>query len=88
MEIAFSSSFKRAFKKIVKGRKPLEDAFWVQVGIFSCDPYDKRLRTHKLAGKLHNLWSFSLTYEIRVVFFFATSDKAVFVDIGDHDAVY
>ena len=51
-------------------------------------PYDKRLKTHKLSGQLRELWSFSITYDIRVIFFFAGDDRAVFVDIGDHDAVY
>ncbi len=88
MEVAFSSAFARAFKKVVKGRKSLEDTFWAKVDIFLGDPYDKRLRTHKLTGKLRELWSFSVTYDVRVVFFFAESDKAVFVDIGDHDSVY
>jgi mRNA interferase YafQ len=52
------------------------------------DPYDERLRTHKLSGKLKDLWSFSIAYDIRVIFHFADEQKAVFVDIGRHDEVY
>lgn len=88
MEIAFSSSFRRTFKKLVKGRPSLEDAFWAKVEIFVRDPYDERLRTHKLSGKLHDLWSFSVTYDIRVVLSFVEGDKAIFEDIGTHDVVY
>ncbi len=88
MEVAFSSAFKRAFKKLVKAKRPLEETFWTRVGIFTENPYDQRLRTHKLSGQLRELWSFSITYDIRVVFYFAEQDKAVFVDIGDHDTVY
>jgi len=58
--------------------------------LFLNDPFDSRLKTHKLSGKLKDLWSFSLEYDLRVVFFF-TKDKpkkAVFVDIGTHNEVY
>jgi mRNA-degrading endonuclease YafQ of YafQ-DinJ toxin-antitoxin module len=47
-KIAFSSSFKRAFKKRIKKQKTFEDKFWEKVDIFIHDPFDNRLRTHKL----------------------------------------
>ena len=42
-EIAFSSSFKRAFKKRIEGRKPLEDRFWKRVEMLAvwCDLWVK-----------------------------------------------
>ncbi|HFC97381.1 MAG TPA: type II toxin-antitoxin system mRNA interferase toxin, RelE/StbE family [Thermosulfurimonas dismutans] len=88
MKIGFSSSFKRAFKKKIKSRKDLETKFWQKVEIFMKDPFDRSLRTHKLSGKLKDLWSFSLEYDLRVIFYFAEKDKVVFVDIGKHDEVY
>ncbi len=87
-EIAFSSSFKRAFKKRVEGRKPLEGKFWKRVEMFESDPHDARLRTHKLSGDLQEYWSFSIEYDVRVVFQFANGNRAVFTDIGSHDEVY
>lgn len=57
MKITFSASFKRAFKKIVKGNKSLERTFWEKVEIFTRDPFDRRLRTHRLSGSLKDLWS-------------------------------
>jgi addiction module RelE/StbE family toxin len=88
MKVTFSSSFRRAFKKVIKGNKSLEKTFWEKVAIFVRDPFDRRLRTHKLSGKLKDLWSFSVTYEVRVIFFFVDEQRAVFVDVGSHDAVY
>jgi hypothetical protein len=41
-EIFFSSSFKRAFKKRVEGRKALEEKFWRRVEIFANNPLDPR----------------------------------------------
>jgi len=58
--------------------------------LFINNPFEDTLRTHKLSGKLADLWSFSLDYSVRVVFYF-TDDvpiKAVLVDIGTHDEVY
>lgn len=88
MEISFSSSFKRAFKKRVKGSTDLEAKFWQKVELFVNDPFEQSLKTHKLSGKLKDLWSFSVEYDQRVLFYFTDDGKAVFVDIGDHDEVY
>lgn len=88
IEIGFSSSFKRAYKNRIKGRKELEGRFWKKVEIFLKDPFDRSLKTHKLSGKLEDLWSFRIEYDVRVIFYFAEGDKVVFVDIGKHDEVY
>lgn len=89
MEVAFSDSFKKAFKKRIKN-SPQENVFWTKLEIFINNPFDVRLKTHKLSGKLKNLLSFSIEYDIRIVFYF-TKDKpvkAIFIDIGSHDEVY
>lgn len=88
VEVAFSSSFKKAFKKKIKGNKEVESKFWKEVEIFIKNPFDKRLKTHELSGKLKDLWSLSIEYDLRVIFYFVDNDKAVFVDIGKHDEVY
>lgn len=90
MEISFSSSFKKAFRKKVKGNPSFEEIFWKTVEVFISDPFHNTLRTHRLSGKLRQLWSFTVDYNTRVVFYF-TNDKpknAVFIDIGTHDEVY
>ena len=89
MEVSFSDSFKKVFKKRVNSTE-IEPEFWIRLELFINDPFDAKLKTHKLSGKLKNLWSFSIEYDLRVVFYF-TKDKpkrAVFVDIGTHDEVY
>lgn len=89
MEVSFSDSFKKVFKKRVKSTD-IEPEFWIRLELFVNDPFDSRLKTHKLSGKLKDLWSFSIEYDLRVVFYF-TKDKpkkAVLVDIGTHDEVY
>ena len=88
IEIAFDSSFKRAFRKKIAGNPGKEARFWKRVAIFKRDPFTPMLRTHKLSGELRDRWSFSLEYDLRVVFFFAGEKRAVFVDIGSHGEVY
>lgn len=89
MEVSFSDSFKKAFYRRVKSTE-IETEFWIRLELFINDPLDTNLKTHKLSGKLKDLWSFSIEYDLRVVFYF-TKDKpkkAVFVDIGTHNEVY
>ena len=88
MEVSFSSSFRRAFRKQIKGTPDLEARFWTKVEMFTNDPFEPSLKTHKLSGRLKNLWSFSLAYDERVLFYFTDNGNAVFVDIGNHDEVY
>lgn len=88
MEVSFSSTFKRAFKKRIKGNTDLELRFWQKLEQFTLDPFDSSLKTHKLSGKLKELWSFSVGYDERVLFYFTEDGKATFVDIGSHEEVY
>ena len=88
MEVSFSSSFKRRFKKCIKGNADLEARFWQKLEQFTIDPFDPSLKKNKLSGKLREFWSFSVDYDERVLFYFTEDEKAVFVDIGSHDEVY
>jgi addiction module RelE/StbE family toxin len=88
VEVSFSSSFKRAFKKRIKGNADLETRFWQKLEQFTVDPFDPSLKTHKLSGKLKEFWSFSVDYDERVLFYFTEDEKVVLVDIGSHDEVY
>jgi mRNA-degrading endonuclease YafQ of YafQ-DinJ toxin-antitoxin module len=86
--VFFSTTFKRAFERRIAGQKELEEKFWRRVEIFLADPFDPRLRTHKLSGRLSELWSFSLAYDLRVIFYFLPQNRAMFENIGTHDEVY
>ena len=88
IEIVPTSTFRKAFKRKVRGNKTLGVRFRKRVAIFQNDPFDPRLRTHRLSGQLQGLWSFSIDYDVRVVFSFAEPNQAVFVDIGTHEEVY
>ena len=89
MEVSFSDAFRKVFRKRVKSTES-EREFWYRLELFINDPFDSKLKTHKLSGKLKGLWSFSIEYDLRVVFFFTDEKpkKAIFVDLGTHDEVY
>jgi mRNA-degrading endonuclease YafQ of YafQ-DinJ toxin-antitoxin module len=52
------------------------------------DPYHPKLRTHKLAGQLKDIWSFSIEYHLRIIFYFVNNTEVILEDIGTHDEVY
>ena len=85
--IAFSSSFKRAFRKRMRKDADLEARFWRRIEAFLADPFSPNLRAHRLSGNLKDLWSFSIDTDLRVIFYFE-GDLAVFIDLGTHDEVY
>lgn len=90
MEVSFSSSFKKSARKKFRINPHLENDFWICVQLFTQNPFDPTLKTHKLSGKLSQLWSFSIDFDNRVVFYFTDQNpkQAVFVDIGTHNEVY
>jgi mRNA-degrading endonuclease YafQ of YafQ-DinJ toxin-antitoxin module len=88
VEIAFESSFKRSYRRKVAGNQDRERRFKQKLTLFQNNPFETSLRTHKLSGRLNELWSFSVEYDLRIVFYFAEENKAVFTDIGTHDEVY
>jgi mRNA-degrading endonuclease YafQ of YafQ-DinJ toxin-antitoxin module len=88
VEVSFSPSFKRAFKRRIKGDTEAEARFWQKFDQFKANPFDPSLKTHKLSGKFKEYWSFSVEYDQRVLFYFNKDENAVFIDIGSHDEVY
>ncbi|MDI6766133.1 MAG: type II toxin-antitoxin system YafQ family toxin [Bacteroidota bacterium] len=88
MKVCFDPTFKKAYRKRIATSEKLKQHFFELLHVFINDPFDAKLRTHKLSGKLDELYSFLVDYNIRVIFYFADKEKAVFLDIGTHDEVY
>ena len=55
-----------------------------QEKIFRDNPFHPLLRTHKLKGRLADLYSFSVDAKYRILFRFY-KQGVIFLDIGDHD---
>jgi len=47
IQVAFSSSFKKAFEKRIKKSPEKEAKFWKKVDLFIRNPFSKSLRTHE-----------------------------------------
>ncbi len=88
IEIAFSSSFKRTFKQRIAGNVGRENTFRTKIESFSNNPFEPSLKTHKLSGRLKDYWSFSVEYDLRIIFYFSDKQKVVLIDIGTHKEVY
>ena len=81
-KVDFANEFSKSIKKLLPKEKSL---YLKKYQWFIENPYDARLKTHKLRGRLADRTSFSVNYSIRVVFKFITTDKVVFLDIGTHE---
>jgi addiction module RelE/StbE family toxin len=89
VEVSFSQTFINKYKRKIKKNKQIESSFQKKIKIFLNNPFHNTLRTHKLTGNLKDLWSFSIQFDIRVIFYFEDNNsKAIFIDIGSHDEVY
>lgn len=49
------------------------------------DPHSSSLKTHKLRGELAGYYSFSVSYNLRILFEFINDREAGFIDIGTHE---
>ncbi len=88
IKISYSKRFTRLLKKRISSSKSFEETFFQKIEIFSHYPFHPSLKTHKLSGNLDGYWSFSIEYNLRVIFYFNEDNNAVFADIGTHDEVY
>ncbi|MBU4223999.1 type II toxin-antitoxin system RelE/ParE family toxin [Patescibacteria group bacterium] len=81
MKIVHTPKFERTFKKLPVS---LAEKIIERTLMFEKNPFDSRLETHKLHGKLKEQWSFSIDKKYRILFEFDNSD-VVFLDVGDHN---
>ena len=74
----FDKGYKKLPKKVKEEAKKKEK-------IFRRDPFDPRLRTHKLHGKEKEVWAFWINHRYRIKFIFLNNKEVLFLDIGTHD---
>lgn len=81
MKIFYHPRFQRSYKNLSEKIKKKAER---KESIFRKNIFDSRLDTHKLHGKLQNIWSFSVDDKFRIIFEFDGSD-IIFLDVGDHN---
>lgn len=82
MHIQYSTRFAKQFKKLPS---PIQELAEDKIVIFQSDPFDRRLKTHKLTGELNDFWAFRINYSYRVMFYFLDDYTIRLSAIGDHD---
>ena len=82
MKIYQTTKFAKEYTKLPLEVKLLAEK---REEIFRHNPFGKRLKTHKLKGKLGEFYSFSITYQYRLVFHFKNKETVVFDNIGTHE---
>ena len=81
MQIIYSPRFIKDYNRLdisikIKAEKKEE--------IFRRNPFDNRLKTHKLSARLFGLWSFSINIDCRIIFEFKSEKVTIFHAIGGH----
>jgi len=83
MKIYLFGRFRRSYKRL---DPQLQRLSMERIALFRQDPFDPRLDTHSLHGKLKKQWSFSVDKRYRILFEFLDKEKkeVVFLDVGTH----
>ncbi len=82
MIIKISSKFEKNYRRLPEKikEKSKEKEF-----IFRNNPFDIRLKTHKLSGIDKSCWAFWIDNCYRIKFIFLSKYEVLFLDIGTHD---
>jgi len=82
MKIYYSNKFAREYKKLPIEIKRIAEK---REKIFRQNPFDLRLKTHRLSGKLKTFWSFSIDFKHRIIFEIIDEKTAWFHSVGTHN---
>ena len=86
-----SSAFVKAARRLVARSPGSAEALALALGLLAEDPFDPRLRTHKLKGPLAGSWACSAGYDLRIVFTFVEVEngEAILLEtVGTHEEIY
>ena len=82
MNILFTSSFEKRFKKLDSRIKKITLA---KIEFFKDDPLHPSLRIHSLKGELQGFCSISINDNYRIIFNRKNNGNIIFHFIGKHD---
>jgi mRNA interferase YafQ len=91
--LIWGKTFLKAFRKTLKKNPQLRNDIEEILRQLSANPFETKLSTHKLKGKLLGSWACSVDYDLRIIFDFVKSssgqeDDILLIGIGSHDEVY
>lgn len=82
MKILYHPKFKKQYKKLPAFIQNLAEEKEI---LFRKNPFDSKLHTHKLQGKLNNFWPFRVDYNYRIILEFLDKNNVLFYQIGTHN---
>ena len=93
MKLAWSSSYKRSFKRLAKTNTELKKKILATMEVLQNNPFSPQLKAHKLRGILEGTWACTVDYKTRLLFDFVKNPttgetEILLIDIGSHEEVY
>lgn len=86
MDVAYSVRFLKSLKKMPEA---LIDEVSEKIEEFKDSKNHGKLKVHKLHGPLKSCFSFSVNYNIRIIFEYGNSkSQVILLGIGKHDQIY
>lgn len=85
LDISYAPAFVRMYKGLPFA---LKEEVKEKIDLFKYKRNHKYLKVHKLIGKLQNTYSFSVNYQIRIVFEYDKNDVVNLLYVGSHDETY
>lgn len=82
MQIEYSPKFVRQFKKL---SNKVKESTLLCEELFRNNPFDPKLKTHKLNGAMREYWAFSIPFSHRIGFTFIDGDLVRFHAVGTHN---
>ncbi len=82
VKILFSEKFVVQFESLPL---KIQNLAHKKIDIFCTNPKHPSLKTHKLNGVLNGYFSFSIDYQLRIVFEYGKNGVVHFLKIGNHD---
>ena len=80
--VGYTPHFSRALNGLPN---QIQDLLTKKDSVFRENPFDGRLKTHQLRGKLKGYWSYSVNYHYRVLFKFVSDSNVIYIDVGTHE---
>lgn len=87
MKVEFTHEFIKIYKKRFSHKPNFQKRFDERTRMFADSHKAAVLKDHALGGRLAGHRAFSITGDIRIVYF-VHNDTAYFVNIGTHNQVY
>lgn len=87
MKVEFTGQFIKTYKRRFSHKPVIRRKFSDRAKLFEQNPSNEVLKNHALVGKMEGFRAFSITADIRVIYY-VYNDIAYFTDIGTHNQVY